>query len=95
MSIAKIRKAARVKPKSDLGYAIGCKRTLYLGGIFARGNTIEAERYDTVSKATADNHICAAVCIEASIVLWEKSLIGSNQPADQWQPKLPAVCVTA
>ena len=55
---------------------------------------IETDRYNAVSKATADNHVCAAVCIQASIVLWEKSLIGSNQPTNQRQTKLSAVCMT-
>ncbi len=56
---------------------------------------IEAERYDAVANAAADDHVRAAICIQPCIKFGEQSLIGCNQPADEGQAELAAMCMAA
>ena len=54
---------------------------------------IEAKRNDTVSKTPAHDHVRVPLGIQTIIVLWKQSLIWCNQPTDQGQPELTAMCV--
>ena len=56
---------------------------------------IEAERYDAVANAAADDHVRAAIRIQPCIKFGEQSLIGCNQPADEGQAELAAMCMAA
>ena len=56
---------------------------------------IEAERYDAVANAAADNHVRAACRIQPCIIFGEQPLIGCNQPADEGQTELAAMCMAA
>lgn len=56
---------------------------------------IKAERYDAVANAAADHHVRAAIRIQSCIIFGEQSLIGCNQPTDEGQTELAAMCMTA